>query len=405
MADHQPKAELKPEVSRSATGDLPWGRLALMQLAVLAVVFFATAWWAHSDWVTGQGRALALPMHGVQGKLVRHEPQRQVFLPDASGQVAVAFDTKPFLAVEKPQLEVQLPGNTGNRQYRLAWVSDQSAEPHYHLLNQPLNGISLTDLSTVENWQGRITRLGLIIEPLFPLGLLGNNSQVVEIGQARFPEATFWQAVRQQWHDWFNWQPPRYGSLNHLPYGRQLPWFATPVAVIGIGCFLTFLLAFWGIRRFSCRISQRILFSVLTASVLLVLVSVPQAIHLSHWAAQSDNKPALLSFTADETLLPVIKAVVQQPGGDQKIMLLADDYQALRLYWYLLPRNVMWFSGASEELFEGLEGGEILLIPVIRERLFNEVLQRLQALGWKAQITRAGDNWWLIRSTHRRQES
>jgi hypothetical protein len=298
---------------------------------------------------------------------------------------------------------VQLPGNTGNRQYRLAWVTDQSAEPHYHLLNQPLNGISLSDLSTVENWQGRITRVGLIIEPLFPLGLLGNNRQAVEIGQARFPEATFWQAVRQQWHDWFNWQPPRYGSLNHLPYGRQLPWFATPVAVIGIGCFLAFLLAFWWTCRSRYGTSHLILFSVLTASVLMVLVSVPQATGLNHWAAQSDTKPSLLTFTADETLLPVIKAVVQQPGGDQKIVLLADDYEALRLYWYLLPRNVMWLAGASEELFEGLEGGEILLIPVIRERPFNLAMQRLQMLGWKAQITKAGDNWWLIRLTHRRQ--
>ncbi len=396
-ASKSEKNDTMPPVSR---GRRP-GEILLVATVSFLIIFVAVAFFSHRHWwQSGKLEKEELgpvPVQLVSGYLLADKAD--TYLPDASQTVALAIPLPDFDASLHPLLEVELPNASEHWQYRLAWYSSDRKSPHFFVINQPVNGISLTDLSLVDGWQGRIIRLGLVVEPLFPLGWSGTPEEGITIKDIRFPAPDLWQAIRHQWHAWLAWQPPRYGDINHLPYSTQIPSYATPTAVV----FLTLVvLIMWRWFRHQWHFPD-FFSAVAGGSLALIILSMPQWYHTSQWATESPKSRTIAGepmLTSDQSLGIVIQTLLSQekgqPPGNEKIYILDNDYEALRLYWYLLPRNSMWFPGWTTEMAEHLAPGQVYLTPSRKKSEFNELLHQAQKKGLGANVTRASADWWLV---------
>ncbi len=394
---HSSESNQSPMASLSAW---QWTGQVLLAVAVIGLVFLLTAWLSHRHWLeraTGTADTVSPTLQLVQGRLLRQDKNSQTYLSDSDHRVALALHTSPFDADTRPVIEVHLPRASSNRQYRLAWLSSQDKMPHFFILNQPVAGVSLTDLSLVDGWQGRIRQLGLIAEPLFPLGWAGEQKSPLTVGTVQWPQPDLWQTLRHQWHTWLSWQPPRYGDINHLPYSSQLPWYASPGAVLAIAMALL-----GGLAAFRKREGWLILPALLAGSLFMAVFNLIQVFHLQRWSQHAslqpgESQPVLSSDQPLKAVIAAIQQALQKKGtAGSQVVILGDDYAALRLYWYLLPHNAMWFPTWSEPMLATIHNGAIFLVPFHNKPLFAGLINSVQATTQPYEVTRAGEGWWLV---------
>jgi len=374
--------------------------LATSAFFVANLVYLATAWLSHRHWFaqpTESHGTVITPTQLVQGRLIRHDKDTNTYLPDADGRLALAVQTAVFDAQQRPLIEVHVGPFSGNRQYRLAWLSSADEDPHFFILNQPVAGVSLTDLSLAEGWQGRIRQLGLISEPLFPMGWSHAQNTAARVGDVQWPQPDLWQALRHQWHAWLSWMPPRYGDINHLPFTPQLPWYASPVVVLVLVAALL-----GGLMAYRKRKAWPVIVAMAIGSLFVALINAPQGFGLQKWASQSvtgvNEKPVVLN--SDRPLKPVIDAIRQSldeiPESARQIIILGNDYHALRLYWYLLPQNVMWFPGWSERIAAAIQTNRVFVVPFEDKTGFNLLIEAAKATKRPYQVTPIANQWWLV---------
>ncbi len=367
-------------------------RLSGVFMFSFVILFGVTALVQNRLWPVVDGReTIALIPHVMQeqattgGGRLRISPP-----PGGDGVMTIALMGHPFDAMEYPVFEFFVSQNDAQYQYRLLWKRIGEDRPYFHILNQPVNGVSFSDLSSEENWQGRIEHLGLVIEPLFPLGLLPVADTAVTVQGFHLPAPDFWLKLRSQWHEWFSWQPPRFGALNHLPVHRALPWYATPTAVMSMATLFTGLLF---------RVRSRSWLALLVfGSLLLWIVEWPQWRLFHQWATGRDmtEKRAELALTGDQSLLPVLRLLRNQTEvQNKKIVVLSSQYEGLRLYWHLLPENIMWIPALSRDQLAVLPANTFILVPVASESVFLQLLNDLLSFGRQPAVNRAGQ-WWVL---------